>query len=462
MVTHQILNDSFNKCNNFENNKNNYVNVRMKSPQRTKKITKLTAILLLASTCNVFANTQLDSATEQRIIREQDRVIQNQQIEIEANKRKRESEIIERQWVSTKAAGEKESFWVGFGENKLSEGQIEEKCVAINSINDLTSDEIPSGLPLVDFFRIYLSVKALYPEHLNKFSCAAKLESQAIPLFSLEREPLEKPYPQSTSDLQILHLHREITRNLYKIVNVVYDANGKIIEVTGISNGLPFVSQDQNLIQQVLNPKLYLKFTSSGEHHFIPLKNYQNIKKYLTEINKLELKRVKKGDLTSPGFGLTYSAFVNAFFVEAKKDHQFKWIDEIRQVPYLSFYDLLNYLINFDKDSNQILQRTVLFSYIYNHRLSDSSLLLVKAINELGLAPKSVLPLIEKSLRSGNKDFCSAVKNPERPIATNQLNKKQRTVLNVIIKNCPEAGQIKIQENDRKISNSSNKRTGSR
>jgi hypothetical protein len=432
----------------------------MKSPQSTIK--KITQLNRLASTCNVFASNQLDSATEQRIIREQDRVIQNQQIEIEAIKRKRESEIIERQWISTKAAGKKESFWVGFGENKLSEGQIEEKCVAINSINDLTSDEIPSDLPLVDFFHIYLLVKSLYPEHLNKFSCAAKLESQAIPLFSLEREPLEKPYPQSTSDLQILHLHREITRNLYKIVNVVYDANGKITKVIGISNGLPFISQDQNLIQQVLNPKLYLKFTSSGEDHLIPLKNYQNIKKYLTEINKLELKRVKKGDLTSPGFGLTYSAFVNAFFVEAKKDHQFKWIDEIRQVPYLSFYDLLNYFINFDKDSNQILQRTVLFSYLFNHRLSDANLLIIKAVNELGLAPKSILPLIEKSLKSGSKDFCRAVKNPEKPIAVDQLNQKQKKMFDVLVKYCPEAIQIKVTESSKKTSDDINKKVNAR
>ena len=353
----------------------------MKSPQfKTKKITELTLILLLAFTCNSFADVQLDAATEQRIIREQNRVIQNQQIAIEADQRKREAEIIQRQWAGTKANYEKEDFLISFGDFKLNEKQIKDWCSTINSINDLTNDEIPSELPLIDFFHIYLIVKALYPEHLDKFSCAEKLESQAIPLFSLEREPLEKPYPQSTYDLQILHLHREITRNLYKTVNVVSDANGEFIKVAGISNGLPFISEDQNLIQQVLNPKTYLKFTSNNEDHFIPLKNYQQIK----------------------------------------------------------------------------------ISYIYNHRLSDSGLLLVKAVNELGLAPKSILPLIEKSLKSGSKDFCRAVKNPEKPIAVDQLNQKQKKMFDVLVKYCPEAIQIKVTESSKKTSDDINKKVNAR
>jgi hypothetical protein len=103
----------------------------------------------------------------------------------------------------------------------------------------------------------------------------------------------------------------------------------------------------------------------------------------------------------------------------------------------------------------------VLLGYSYTYELLHSNFVLIKAINESGLAPKSILPLIEKSLKSGNNDFCPAVKNPEKPIATKQLNKKQKTVLDAIIKNCSEAHQIKIQEIDHKISNSANKRTSS-
>jgi len=87
----------------------------------------------------------------------------------------------------------------------------------------------------------------------------------------------------------------------------------------------------------------------------------------------------------------------------------------------------------------------VLLGYFYSYELLHSNFVLIKAANESGLAPKSILPLIEKSLKSGNKDFCAAVKNPEKPIAANQLNKKQKKMLDTLIKKCPEAHQIKIK-----------------
>ena len=49
------------------------------------------------------------------------------------------------------------------------------------------------------------------------------------------------------------------------------------------------------------------------------------------------------------------------------------------------------------------------------------------------------------SFKSGNKDFCIAVKNPEKPIATNGLNKKQKKMLDTLIKKRLEAHQIKIK-----------------
>ncbi len=96
-------------------------------------------------------------------------------------------------------------------------------------------------------------------------------------------------------------------------------------------------------------------------------------------------------------------------------------------------------------------------SYIFNHRLSDANLLLVKAVNELGLAPKSTLPLIEKSLKSGNKDFCNVVKNPKEVIAADQLTQKQKKVLDVLVKYCPEAIQIKVTNSSKKAGDTINK-----
>jgi len=86
-----------------------------------------------------------------------------------------------------------------------------------------------------------------------------------------------------------------------------------------------------------------------------------------------------------------------------------------------------------------------------------SNFVLIKAINELELAPKSILPLIEKSLKSGNKDFCAAVKNPEKPIATDQLTQKQKKVLDVLVKYCPEAIQIKVTNSSNKTGDAINK-----
>jgi hypothetical protein len=99
----------------------------------------------------------------------------------------------------------------------------------------------------------------------------------------------------------------------------------------------------------------------------------------------------------------------------------------------------------------------ILFGYSYAYEPLHNNFVLIKAINESVLAPKLILPLIEKNLKSGNNDFYPAVKNPKEAIATKQLNKKQKAALNAIIKNCPEAHQIKIH----KISNSTNKRSSS-
>lgn len=410
----------------------------MKSPQnKTTRITKLTVILLLAFTYDAFADSQLDEATEQRIIREQNRVIQNQQIAIEADKRKTEADIIERQRSIPLVKMDS----VVFPDSK----KIQKGCDVINS-SDLINGTIPSNPPFVAFFHDYLLVKSLHPEYLSRFDCAKKLEDQAIPLFALDHEPLEKPILQGDNASQTLHLHQEIIRNLYQIVIVSRDNNsGKAANVIGVKNGLLFVTEDEQFLKQILNPKIYLKFNlqlndNIKEEYFLPLKNYQRIKSYLIKLDQLD-KAKNKNDKNIPGFAISYTAFVNALSIDSKKDHQFAWVDEIRQTPYFSFYDLVTYLINADQDS-QMLRWGVLLGYFYSYELLHSNFVLIKAANESGLAPKSILPIIEKSMKSGNKDFCAAVKNPEKPIASNRLSQKQRNLLNILTKDCPALSRI--------------------
>jgi len=198
-----------------------------------------------------------------------------------------------------------------------------------------------------------------------------------------------------------------------------------------------------------MDSKAHLKFSSelneeTKEEYFIPIKSYQRIKKYLSRLSQLEAVKSKSNKEIKPDFAVRYSAFVNALSIDSKKDHQFAWVDEIRQTPYFSFYDLINYVIHAEQDT-QIMRWGVLLGYFYSYELLHSNFVLIKAANESGLAPKSILPLIEKSLKSGNKDFCAAVKNPEKPIAANQLNKKQKKMLDTLIKKCAEAHQIKIK-----------------
>lgn len=218
----------------------------MKSPQnKITRITKLTVILLLALTCNAFADSQLDAATEQRIIREQNRVIQNQQMAIEADQRKRESDIIEKQALSVAHA---QGVKADENQNLFNSKKIKESCAVINS-SDLINGTVPNNPPFIPFFHNYLLAKSLYPKYLTQFDCAKKLEEQAIPLFALDYEPTEKITLQGDINAQILHLHREIIRNLYQIVKVSSDKNGTVINVVGIKNGLLFASLEHELLR---------------------------------------------------------------------------------------------------------------------------------------------------------------------------------------------------------------------
>jgi hypothetical protein len=74
----------------------------MKSPHiKFKTVIRVTSFILsLVFVHNAIAANQIDEATEQRIIREQNRVILNQQIFIEADQRKREADIIDKQTPS--------------------------------------------------------------------------------------------------------------------------------------------------------------------------------------------------------------------------------------------------------------------------------------------------------------------------------------------------------------------------
>ena len=97
----------------------------MKSPHiKLRTVIQVTSIIFLALVHNAIAANQIDEATEQRILREQNRVIQNQQIAIEADQRKREADIIERQRSSTLVKNDSVDF--------LDSKKIKEGCAVIN------------------------------------------------------------------------------------------------------------------------------------------------------------------------------------------------------------------------------------------------------------------------------------------------------------------------------------------
>jgi hypothetical protein len=73
----------------------------MKSPHiKFKTVIRVTSFISLVFVHNAIAANQIDEATEQRITREQNRVVLNQQIFIEADQRKREANIIDKQTPS--------------------------------------------------------------------------------------------------------------------------------------------------------------------------------------------------------------------------------------------------------------------------------------------------------------------------------------------------------------------------
>jgi len=219
----------------------------MKSPHiKLRTVIQVTSIIFLALVHKAIAANQIDQAIEQRIIREQNRVILSQKIFIEADQRKREADIIARQTqsITNKGISRADSNQNLFPDQK----KIKEGCAVINS-TDLVNGVIPNNPPLIGFFHDYLLAKSLHPEYLAQFDCAKKLEDQAIPLFALDHEPLEKPVLQGDTNSQVLHLHREIIRNLYQIVQVSRDKSGKIVHIAGIKNGLLFVSLDDQLLR---------------------------------------------------------------------------------------------------------------------------------------------------------------------------------------------------------------------
>ena len=214
-----------------------------------------------------------------------------------------------------------------------------------------------------------------------------------------------------------------------------------------ITNGLPFSAKKEEILDRFSsNPKFYTKFysepfeeTKGYKEYFIPAENYERIKKYLIKLNQVEAKKNKSRE---SDFVISYSSVITLISFEPSIiDHQFVWADEIKQTPYFSSHDLLLQLMS----KNQALMTDVMFGYVYSFKLLKGNFLLTKIINDLKLTPKSILPLIEKSLKSGNKEFCSVVKNPEEPIAADQLNLKQRKMLNVLKKYCPTARQIRIK-----------------
>lgn len=109
---------------------------------------------------------------------------------------------------------------------KLDSNYIKAGC----AITDSIKNQIPDVFAYTNFFHLYVQIKSYHPEHLNRFDCAEKLEKQVYFLFALDREPLNKIDYQS--NVEVFTVHREIMRNLHKIVGITKSGNGEYIDKT--------------------------------------------------------------------------------------------------------------------------------------------------------------------------------------------------------------------------------------
>ena len=324
---------------------------------------------------------------------------------------------------------------------KLGSNYIKDGC----AITDSIKNQIPDVFAYTNFFHLYVQIKSYHPEHLNRFDCAEKLEKQVYPLFALDREPLNKIDYQS--NIEAFTVHREIIRNLHKIVGITKRDNGEYIDASGIKDGKLFDIKDKNFLQQILDSKSYVKFYSlldegSGNYRefYIPTKNYNLIKDHLLALDKDGKKRVK-GKVSN--FAISFSAMLHLISPEVigkvrpMENKQFPWIEEISLTPYYSTIHPLNRFVAKDNVINDPL---LMMGYGYPSRMFKSNVLLARILQETNILPRnfSIIPAIEKSLKSGNREYCGTIptSNPKGLLIVEKLHGKEFRVSKTYMKYC--------------------------
>lgn len=319
---------------------------------------------------------------------------------------------------------------------KISNSEyIKAGCNRVNQIQD----KIPDDFAYIDFFHNYLKLRSYNPQSINYFTCAQKLDNQAFYLLALDREPLNGF--DNKSKVDEYSFHREIIRNLYKIVVVTKSPEQKLISISGVSaqpNQQKFFDiKDESLFKAVSNPNLYIKFYSNFNERennysefYVPVKNYNLIKKYLVQLNQ------SKTQGGGGNFAVSFSAFIYLISPEISKNKEFKWIEEISATPY---YSALQPLSNFVAKDQVIYQNNLIFmGHNYSSRLFESEVLLARIMKEVGIIKEnfSIIPEIEKSLKSGNKEYCGRYRNLEDLLVVEKLHSKKLEISKTFLKYC--------------------------
>jgi len=333
---------------------------------------------------------------------------------------------------------------------KLDSNYIKAGC----AITDSIKNQIPDVFAYTNFFHLYVQIKSYHPEHLNRFDCAEKLEKEVYSLFALDREPLNKIDYQS--NVEAFTIHREIIRNLHKIVGITKSGNGEYIDASGIKDGKLFDTKDKNFLQQILDSKSYVKFYSffdegSGNYQefYIPIKNYNLIKDHLLVLDK-DSKKMVRGKVSN--FAISFSAMLHLISPEVigkvrpMENKQFPWIEEISLTPYYSTIHPLNRFVAKDKVINDPL---LMMGYGYPSRMFKSNVLLARILQETNILPKnfSIIPAIEKSLKSGNREYCGTISesNPKGLLIVEKLHGKEFKVSKTYMKYCFDKVGTKTQ-----------------
>ncbi len=127
---------------------------------------------------------------------------------------------------------------------------------------------------------------------------------------------------------------------------------------------------------------------------------------------------------------------------------QFPWIDEISSTPY---YSVIHPLNRFVAQNNTINNPILAMSYSYPARMFKSHILLAKALSETNILPKnfSIIPTIEKSLKSGSRNYCGTISSssPESLLIVEKLHGSKLQVSKTYLKHCFDSFQIKLPTN---------------